>query len=202
MKRQCDLDFHNRWPMWYYRETWNNKFHKMKKFSLLPEFNLVFFSFLLNFTWEVLQTPFFDDRGEEFTTILWYRIHCTLGDILITLGCFWLVSIIFRSRAWFLSLTRNKILLFIGLGVIYTVFSEIRNVRIIQSWGYSELMPVMPFIGVGLVPVLQWIVVPLLLILILKRQLSWYFKQYALHLLTQSPKLFRKIFRHDPYFFS
>ncbi len=144
----------------------------MKKFSLLPEFNLVFFSFLLNFTWEVLQTPFFDDRGEEFTTILWYRIHCTLGDILITLGCFWLVSIIFRSRAWFLSLTRNKILLFIGLGVIYTVFSEIRNVRIIQSWGYSELMPVMPFIGVGLVPVLQWIVVPLLLILILKRQLS------------------------------
>jgi len=144
----------------------------MKKVIQLPELNMVFFSFFLNFTWEVLQTPFFDDRGEEFSTILWYRFHCTVGDILITLGCFWLVAIIFNNRTWFLSLTKNKILIFVGLGVIYTVFSEIKNVRIIQSWGYSELMPVVPFIGVGLVPVLQWIAVPLVLLFVLKRQLS------------------------------
>ncbi len=143
----------------------------MKRLSRLPELNFVFFSFLLNFTWEVLQTPFFDDRGAEINTIIWYRLHCTFGDILISLGCFWLVSLIFRSRMWFLKLTTIKMVLFIAFGVSYTAISEMRNVRIVESWAYSDLMPVIPYIGVGVVPLIQWIIIPIILLFIVRRQL-------------------------------
>jgi hypothetical protein len=144
----------------------------MKRLAMLPELNVAFFSFLLNFAWEVLQTPFYVDRSAEINTIIWYRLHCTFGDVLITLGCFWLVALVFKKRTWFLNLTWKKLFLFVVFGVSYTLFSEITNVRLVESWGYSGLMPMIPGLGVGMMPLLQWIVVPILLFLIVRRQLS------------------------------
>ena len=46
------------------------------------------------------------------------------------------------------------------LGLGYTVFSEWLNVRIRQSWSYTEAMPVLLPFGTGLAPFLQWLVVP------------------------------------------
>ena len=144
----------------------------MKKEILLPELNMAFFSFLLNFVWEVLQTPFFLDKSAEINTIVWYRFHCTLGDVLITLGSFWLVALTSKSRTWFLNPTKRNVLLFVGFGVIYTTFSEIKNVSLNKLWGYSELMPVIPYIDVGIVPLIQWMIVPVALVFIVRRQLS------------------------------
>jgi len=144
----------------------------MKKLVLQPELNMAFFSFLLNFVWEVLQTPFFLDKSAEINTIVWYRFHCTLGDVLITLGSFWLVALIFKSRAWFLNPTKPKVTLFVTFGVIYTIFSEIKNVSLNKLWGYSELMPVIPYIEVGIIPLIQWMIAPVALVFIVRRQLS------------------------------
>ena len=144
----------------------------MKKVILLPELNMAFFSFLLNLVWEVLQTPFFLDKSAEINTIVWYRFHCTLGDVLITLGSFWLVALTSKSRTWFLNPTKRNVLLFVGFGVIYTTFSEIKNVSLNKLWGYSELMPVIPYIDVGIVPLIQWLIVPVALVFIVRIQLS------------------------------
>jgi hypothetical protein len=145
----------------------------LNKIVRTPELNIIFFSFLLNFSWEVLATPFYLDQTVKIDTIIWNRLHCTGGDVMIALGCFWLVSLVFRTRASPLSLTKKRLLLFMALGVIYTVFSEMANVRLIESWGYSSLMPVIPYIRVGVVPLIQWIIVPPILILIVKRQLTY-----------------------------
>jgi hypothetical protein len=45
-------------------------------------------------------------------------------------------------------------------GLAYTVFSEWLNTEIRGSWAYSTWMPVLPVIGTGLAPFLQWIIVP------------------------------------------
>ena len=50
----------------------------------------------------------------------------------------------------------------IGFGAAYTVCSEWLNVVVRQTWAYSDLMPVVPVIGTGLSPLLQWAAVPLL----------------------------------------
>jgi hypothetical protein len=148
------------------------KIQKMKGLISLPELNIVFFSFLLNFVWEALQTPFFVDISDQINTIIWYRFHCTLGDVVITLGSFWLVALISKTRTWFLNPTKGKLLLFVAFGVSYTIFSEIKNVSWNKLWGYSDLMPVIPSIEVGIIPLIQWIIVPPLLIFIVRRQLS------------------------------
>jgi hypothetical protein len=41
-----------------------------------------------------------------------------------------------------------------------------------QGWSYSPLMPVVPGLGVGLSPLVQWLVLPPLLIWLVRRQLT------------------------------
>ena len=51
----------------------------------------------------------------------------------------------------------------VAFGVAYTGFSEWLNVYVRKSWAYSGLMPVLPIAGgIGISPLLQWVVVPTL----------------------------------------
>jgi hypothetical protein len=50
----------------------------------------------------------------------------------------------------------------IALGLVFTAYSEWVNVYVRGSWAYSPAMPIVPGLGVGLSPLLQWCVVPAL----------------------------------------
>ena len=52
-----------------------------------------------------------------------------------------------------------------GLG--FTVFSEWYNVYILGAWAYQPAMPLVA--GIGLTPLLQWVVVPTLMLFIARR---------------------------------
>jgi len=41
-----------------------------------------------------------------------------------------------------------------------TILSEWLNVEIRRTWSYAAAMPVVPWLGTGLAPLLQWLVVP------------------------------------------
>ncbi|MCI0539425.1 MAG: hypothetical protein L0Z50_29805 [Verrucomicrobiales bacterium] len=74
----------------------------------------------------------------------------------------------FRTRFWF---ERNSLLpasLFVASGLAYTVWSEWHNTRIVQTWAYTPSMPTV--YGVGLSPIAQWLVIPSLLVLLLRRR--------------------------------
>lgn len=147
------------------------KYLKKHRFSQAPELSIFFLSFFLNFFWEVVQTYFYTIRDSPFSAMLYGWIHCTLGDVIITIGSFWLVSILSRNRRWFLRLNRLSFIGFIIVGVVYTLFSEWLNVHIFRSWGYNESMPIIPYIKVGLTPFLQWIIVPPAVILLVRHHL-------------------------------
>src|SRR5215831_11131595 len=85
--------------------------------------------------------------------------HCAGGDILITtvtLASAAALAWHFHWRAFGLRMVFPAIL----LGAAYTVFSEWFNVDIRRSWSYTAAMPVLPVLGTGLTPLLQWVVVP------------------------------------------
>jgi hypothetical protein len=44
--------------------------------------------------------------------------------------------------------------------LIYTGYSEYLNTEVRRSWTYSDLMPRLPGLGIGLSPILQWLLVP------------------------------------------
>ncbi|MEH6387123.1 MAG: hypothetical protein V7772_04515 [Pseudomonas profundi] len=125
----------------------------------------------MHFVWELLQLPLFAgfDEVHYFTVIL----HCTkatAGDVVISLVAFWTASIVARSRYWFLRKQPVAVGVFIAAGLLITVVFEMLATGPLQRWTYSEAMPLLPLTGIGLSPLAQWVVLPLLQIWFVRRQ--------------------------------
>lgn len=121
---------------------------------------LAVFGFLLNGNWEWLQTPFYDDGGASLNTVVWFRLHCTLVDVVILLGSAAAVCVAARGWRWLRHPAPIHMISLSLLGAAYTAASEQVNVGLQQSWAYSSLMPVVPGTDIGLIPVAQWLVLP------------------------------------------
>jgi hypothetical protein len=116
----------------------------------------------LNLAWEIAQLPLYtiwwtDPPGRIAFAVL----HCTSGDLII--GTFALATaVLVLGRGWpdDLAARRRVVALVTVLGVSYTAFSEWLNVVVRESWAYTDWMPVVPLLGTGLAPMLQWFLVP------------------------------------------
>lgn len=147
----------------------------MRKLSNQPEFNFFIFGVLLNFPWEFLQVPFFEGMAEAPH---WRAtVTCalaSLGDGLILLIAFLTTSSIWRDRFWFMRPHVRQIISYVLVGVIITSVLEhlvTRSTHPVWSWRYSELMPVVPGLGIGLTPLLQWVLIPPVVAWFSRRQL-------------------------------
>lgn len=131
-----------------------------------PELRLAFWGFFLHLLWEIGHTPLYADSGRNLGYLAWTRVHCTLGDVLILLGAFWLTALVFRDRKWYLQKRLAPTALFVAAGLGYTVWSEWFNTSLRSAWTYRPEMPTV--FGVGLTPLLQWLILPPLLLIILR----------------------------------
>lgn len=117
--------------------------------------------------WEFLQSPLYADFDRGLFYLFWTRVHCTVGDVLILIGSFWLTSLVFRSKNWIYKNEKAPKLCFILLGICYTAFSEWMNTTVRGGWEYADNMPVI--LWMGLTPLLQWIIIPLLVMSWMKK---------------------------------
>lgn len=116
---------------------------------------------IVNGLWEIVQLPLYTiwhngTAREQFVAVT----HCTAGDVLIALSA-WTCAVVIAGRPDWPTLAFGPvavITLFVGL--VYTGFSELLNTMVRRSWSYSDLMPLIPGVGVGLSPMLQWLAVP------------------------------------------
>src|SRR5262249_26390542 len=110
--------------------------------------------------WEAAQLPLYTLwRSGTPREIAFAVIHCSGGDILITTVTLAAAAALVRHLPW-PPFGWRMVFTAIALGAAYTVFSEWLNVEIRRSWSYTAAMPVVPFIGTGLTPLLQWLIVP------------------------------------------
>ena len=106
-----------------------------------PDTNLFLFAFLLNFIYEVWQSPYFEFYNMPLLADkIEYITHCTIGDGVINIFSFWIVSALRGSRYWLINSTWKLTLLFTALGWIYTFISEIYRVQIAKLYGVSVLV--------------------------------------------------------------
>ena len=103
-----------------------------------------------------LYTIWWDGTAREIVIAI---IHCTGGDVVISTATLLIAAIMARLCGWHLFGWR-MVASAIVLGVAYTILSEWLNVEVWRSWSYSSAMPVLPWLGTGLSPLLQWLVVP------------------------------------------
>lgn len=135
------------------------------RWRAVPEVQLAMIGLPLSLLWEVAQFPLYTVwHQNDWGYILYGLAHCTAGDLLILLVIYELVALLNRNRRWFEGKILFNGLLFTLAGLGYTIYSEITNVRIKGTWGYTELMPIVPVIEIGGTPFLQWLLIPPILL--------------------------------------
>jgi hypothetical protein len=145
----------------------------LRALSVTPEFNLAVFALLLNFPWDVLQAPLFDGMAAApHSAVIGACLQATLGDAVIMLLAHAGIVAVTRRRRWVLMPSRREVAGFVAVGVGITAVIEWLATRghWAQTWAYSTAMPVIPGIEIGVSPLLQWVVVPLVALWFLRRQ--------------------------------
>ena len=140
-----------------------------------PEFNVAIFALLLNFAWEILQAPLYASMADmPHAQVTKACLQATLGDAVIMLLAYGAVAAIAHNRHWIVAASGWQLILFITIGVSITGAIEWLATRgyWIENWNYLATMPLVPGTGIGLAPVLQWVLLPPLLAWFVRRQLA------------------------------
>lgn len=115
-------------------------------------------SFLLNFAWEMLQMPLY--KGMDFN---WHNtLFCaaaSVADTLMIVLLYYGFAIVYKEPFWAKQMSWQRILLLIVVGFTGAVLAELRHTSA-GNWVYSNSMPLFPVFEVGVVPVLQFMVLP------------------------------------------
>jgi hypothetical protein len=110
--------------------------------------------------WEIAQLPLYTiwvERGPAESLVA--AMHCTLGDLVLAAtafaagmaGAVRLAAM--RSAARFTCIT-------LAASIALTLAIEIVSTRWLDRWAYEAAMPTL--FGIGLSPIAQWLVIPLL----------------------------------------
>lgn len=131
--------------------------------------------------WELAQAPLYTIWTEKpLRSVLYAVLHCTAGDVLIA-ACVLLLGMCLAAPPGFpgRGLARVTIVSTLG-GATYLVFSEWLNTAVRASWAYAPSMPLVPLLGVGLTPLLQWLLLAPLVTLVA-------FRRYGVQRLGAAP---------------
>ena len=124
----------------------------------------------MHFTWEFLQAPLFRNmQNATHMDGIKICLQATLGDMVIALIAFWLTSFLAGTRQWPAQPNRRTLAAWLSTGLAITVALEFYSTEIAERWAYGASMPRLPVIGTGIAPVIQWIVVPLLVLWYMRR---------------------------------
>lgn len=127
-------------------------------------FTTTVLGFVLNFTWEIIQMPLYNSSSFDIN----HMAFCALGsvaDAVMILFLYFGFAFIFKNPLWIQHLKWQRILIVILTGGIGAALSEIRHLSL-GNWAYSDSMPNIPVINIGLSPVLQFMILPLIIYLL------------------------------------
>lgn len=137
-----------------------------------PELDVAIFALLLNFPWEMVQVPLYAGMAQAPH---WQAVRscarATVGDAGIMLLAFWTVAAIDGGRRWILQPSRRQLALLVGIGVVITMMIEWLALRglWLAAWRYAPEMPLIPGLRIGMAPIIQWIVIPPLIVWFVRR---------------------------------
>lgn len=117
--------------------------------------------------WEYLHIALYTDYG-AMEGLLPAWVLATLGDLFYTLVIIAVVSLSKGGTSWVYNGGRGEYLAAALLGLLVALMVEYKGLYL-GRWAYLPSMPVIPFLGVGLSPVLQMTVLTPLILFLTKR---------------------------------
>jgi hypothetical protein len=121
-------------------------------------------AFVFNLAWEIAQVRLYTIwAAADAKTVAWSLFHCSVGDVMIALAMFALAGIMLWRVDWPASRPWIGGAIVVTGTMAYTAWSEWHNVYRAGSWAYTASMPLI--FGIGLAPLLQWLILPPVLVL-------------------------------------
>lgn len=120
--------------------------------------------------WELVHVRLYTIWIEAGPDAAWRAaLHCTLGDSVIAFACASATAMLARAIPWLRHANRADLMV-VAMGLLTTIVFEWISTRWLGRWAHLESMPLDPLLGIGLIPLAQWIVVPLVALRVLR---SW-----------------------------
>lgn len=116
---------------------------------------LFLIAFILHVIWENLQAPLFQGYisfSQHFFTCL----TGTGGDIVITVSVYLIVALLKNDFHWVATLNIKDMVILAVIGFCIAIGIEWRAL-LFERWAYTDTMPIIPYLNVGLTPILQMI---------------------------------------------
>jgi hypothetical protein len=124
-------------------------------------------SFFLHFAWEMWQIHFFANMADApHAAAVLVCTQATFGDANIALFAYLAAAVSVRSIAWLGTPSAQALVVYLLTGMLITVLLEHLATEVWGRWHYNARMPRLPIVGTGLLPLMQWIVVPVLTVYI------------------------------------
>jgi len=114
---------------------------------------------LVNYPWELAQSPLYAGL-DDLRAVLWHCFRAALGDGVLMLLIFASGALVFRQGDWFVRPRARGYLVMLAAGLAIGIGVEWAGVHVAQRWAYTEHMPRVPGIEVGIVPVVQMLILP------------------------------------------
>jgi hypothetical protein len=122
--------------------------------------------FILNFLWEMAQARFYSSmKGLPFWSATWLCTRAAAADVALLALFFAIAALVARDPEWPLHPTLGAITTFFVACLLATAGIE-RWAIVTARWSYSDDMPVI--FGVGALPLLQWVLIPVLSVLVFR----------------------------------
>ncbi|WP_233349730.1 hypothetical protein [Henriciella mobilis] len=126
---------------------------------------IVIFGFLTAFVWEALQMPFYAMDHLSHRQMTMTCAVASIADAGLMALAYGLAA---RVGSPGVS-NPMPLLIYVGAGLTATALVEQVVVSASWGWRYSEAMPVIPGTTIGIVPLLMWIMVPLVTLWLARR---------------------------------
>jgi hypothetical protein len=113
-------------------------------------------SYSLQYTWEEFQCePFFNHPSARWMAADMFG--AAIVDVATTYIIYTIIALVSKSWLWFLGKwNRMQWPLILGLGLVASISFELLS-QASNSWGYTELAPLIPGLEISLIPVLQFL---------------------------------------------
>ena len=124
-------------------------------------FTITILAFLLNFVWELIQIPLYRNSSYDIDHILFCAL-ASIADTIMVLLIYSGLAVIFKDLFWVNHLRLIRIVIVVLIGGTGAVLSEMRHLSS-GSWAYDDSMPIIPVFNVGIAPLLQFMILPVLI---------------------------------------
>jgi hypothetical protein len=115
---------------------------------------------LLNYLWELAHAPLYVGMENYNIGVLWHCFVASLGDgvmVLLIVAVGW---VMLHQPDWFKQPGILGYVVMVTAGLVMAVLVEWVGAHVLKRWEYTDKIPLVPGIGIGVVPIAQMLFLP------------------------------------------